>query len=382
MARFKIACIFGTRPEVIKMASVIQQLQSMPHQFEVYILCTGQHRELLVPLLQWFDLHITKNIDIMQPNQQLNWLSAQIMLSLGELFQSEKYDYIIAQGDTTSVLGAALAAFHEKIPFAHVEAGLRTYDRYFPFPEEMNRVLIGRLASVHFAPTLQAANNLRAEGVKAKDILMTGNTVIDALLYTNARLQHNKAQAHSASSPRTILVTTHRRENFGEPLERICHAIKKIATDRRDIRFVCIVHPNPNIKLPIHNLLDNITNIELKEPLPYQELVDILEQSFLVLTDSGGLQEEAPALKKPVLVMRNQTERPEVVSQGGALLVGSDERLIYYWVNKLLDDETFYQSMVIGSSPYGDGTAGKKIAQHIGKILQERSKLSSEDAVI
>lgn len=370
MSRFKVACVFGTRPEVIKMAPVILALEALPEYFDVRIISTGQHRELLTPLVDWFGLKIDTNLDLMQANQGLNELCGKIIIALGTIFQKEKFDCVIGQGDTTTVFAASLAAFHEKIPFAHVEAGLRTYDRYSPFPEEMNRVLAGRLTTIHFPPTLASQNNLLKEGISANHICMTGNTVIDALKFTVQRLP-KQDDANVNPYKKLILVTAHRRENFGEPLQRICQAILRIAQSSNDIRIVFSVHPNPNVKEMVYAYLNNIANVELCGPMPYLELVSYMAACDIVLTDSGGLQEEAPALNKPVLILREETERPECVELGGAKLVGSNEDLIVDSVTNLLNDNAAYKKMVLGFSPYGDGKAGQYIADHLITALSQ-----------
>ena len=307
MSQLKVACIFGTRPELIKMAPVIHALQADPQCFKVETICTGQHKELLIPLVEWFKLRIDRNLDVMRAGQGLNELTGRLMTEFGKLFAEVHYDCVIGQGDTTSVFAAAFAAFHEKIPFVHVEAGLRTFDRDLPFPEEMNRVLVGRLASLHFAPTESAAENLRKEGILESNLFMVGNTAIDALRYTVRNIE-NPAKS-SNTDKKLILVTAHRRENFGEPLQRICKAIRHLAEKSDNLEFVFPVHPNPNVRSLVFEALGGLDNVHLIDPAPYEQLVAYLQRSHLVLTDSGGIQEEAPALGKPVLVLREETER-------------------------------------------------------------------------
>ncbi len=373
----KICCIFGTRPEVIKMAPVIHELKKKHPEITTHVVCSGQHRELLNSLIEWFELNVDLNMDVMAPNQNLNALSAKLMSEFDKLFTREKYDCVVAQGDTTTVLMAAIAAFYAKIPYGHVEAGLRTFDRNLPFPEEMNRVLVGKSASLHFAPTQVAADNLRREGVAENEIVTTGNTVIDALYYTVKKLG---LDAKNPSREKLILVTAHRRENHGEPLKRICRALARIAKDHSDFSIVFPVHPNPNVRSVVYELLGNLPNISLVEPLAYDELVRLMVKSYLVITDSGGLQEEAPALKKPVLVLREETERPEVVDLGGARLVGSDEDLIVDSVDRLIASEKEYQEMIIGYSPYGTGQSAeltvKSLVQYLKSIQAEASLAS------
>jgi len=361
----RVACIFGTRPELIKMAPVIHAMQQ--RNLEVHAICTGQHRELLLPLIDWFGLNVYRNLDVMAPSQTLNGLSSRLMHEFELLFKEVRYDIVIGQGDTTSVLAAALAAFHERIPFGHVEAGLRTYDMNSPFPEEMNRVLVGRLASLHFAPTAAARQNLLNEGVNDTTIFNVGNTVIDALHYTSAKLDEQGDS--STVNHKTILLTTHRRENHGQPLKNICTAIRHIAEDFKDVNVIFPVHPNPNVRAVVHERLADLNNVRLIEPAPYNELVTYLKNSYLVLTDSGGLQEEAPALGKPVLVLREETERPELIELGGGCLVGSDPKKIYESVRELLLNAGAYHAMVLGYSPYGDGKTSYRIAELVAAQL-------------
>lgn len=369
MKALTVCCIFGTRPEVIKMAPVIHAL--LQHKdVKTHVVCSGQHRELLYPLVDWFDLKVDVNLDVMQANQTLNSLAANLMTEFGNLFKQHHYDCVVAQGDTTTVLMAALAAFYAGIPFAHVEAGLRTFDKQFPFPEEMNRVLAGQLASLHFAPTSVSADNLKREGTPDEAVVITGNTVIDALYYTTRKLN---LSTH-ATAEKKILVTAHRRENFGEPLNRICHALLTIAKRYPDVKMLLPVHPNPNVKDTVHALLGDRPNVSLVQPLPYEQLVQELATAYLVVTDSGGIQEEAPALKKPVLVLREETERPELVALGGARLVGSDEKLIIDSIDELLNDPVAYQKMVIGYSPYGDGNAATLL---VNKMLTYLSHVNA-----
>lgn len=342
------------------MAPIIQKLNDAD-EFEVISICTGQHRELLTPLLEWFKVPVHYNMDVMRAGQNLNELAGRLMTEFGKLFAETRYDYVIGQGDTTSVVAAAWAAFHEKIPFLHVEAGLRTFDRNLPFPEEMNRVMVGRIASLHFAPTESSAQNLRSEGVAEEDIFMIGNTVIDSLQFTAGKVAADVVQEESGR--RMIFMTAHRRENFGEPLLRICSAVRAIVTKFPDVDVVFPVHPNPNVRSIVHSVLGDLKSVRLIDPVPYEELVGYLLRSHFILTDSGGLQEEAPALGKPVLVLREETERPELVALGGSLLVGSDEDLILKQATCLLTDDAFYQAMVLGYSPYGDGTSADRLVE-------------------
>lgn len=372
MREFSVCCIFGTRPEVIKMAPVIHAFAKHPH-INMDVVNSGQHRELLYPLIDWFNLKVDINMNVMQANQNLNSLASNLIGEFGKLFKQKKYDCVLSQGDTTTVLMSALAAFYAEIPFAHVEAGLRTFDKNFPFPEEMNRVLAGHLASLHFAPTVASADNLRNEHVPEEAIVITGNTVIDALHFTLNKLQ----MTHKKNENKTILVTVHRRENFGEPLLRICRALAAIAKKYPQVSMVLPVHPNPNVGKVVHEILGALPNISLVEPLPYQELVELLASSYLVVTDSGGIQEEAPALKKPVLVLREETERPELVALGGARLVGSNENLIIESISTLLEQPEAYDKMVIGYSPYGNGNASQLIVDKVINFLSDKKKVKN-----
>ncbi|MBD9443994.1 UDP-N-acetylglucosamine 2-epimerase (non-hydrolyzing) [Rhizobium sp. RHZ01] len=371
MTKLRIACVFGTRPEVIKMAPVIRALKSHADAFDVQVVCTGQHRDLIAPLTDWFDLDIDVNLDVMTINQGLNGLTGTLLIELERFLSSNHFDGVVGQGDTTTVFASALAAFHRKIPFFHIEAGLRTFDMNFPFPEEMNRVMVGKLASLHFAPTNNAASNLLSEGISDDKIFVVGNTVIDALNFTTNKLPPLEIREDAGS--KLVLVTAHRRENFGAPLERICNAIRRIALARRDIHFVFPVHPNPNVRKVVGERLLELENVSLLDPLPYPKLVSYLRRCDLVLTDSGGLQEEAPALLKPVLVLREETERPEIVELGGSLLVGSSEAAIFDCVIELLTNETRYRQMIIGRSPYGDGLASIKIVDKINAFFDRSS---------
>lgn len=351
------------------MAPIIQKLSESP-EYEVVSINTGQHRELLTPLLEWFDLQVHHSMDVMRAGQSLNELAGRLMTEFGKLFKQTGYDYVIGQGDTTSVVTAAWAAFHEKIPFLHVEAGLRTFDRNLPFPEEMNRVMVGRLASLHFAPTETSVKNLLAEGVQAEHIFMIGNTVIDALQFTASKVAYDLPKFDNGR--RMIFMTAHRRENFGEPLLRVCSAVRAIVTRFSDVDVVFPVHPNPNVRNVVYAALGDLPSVNLIDPVPYNELVGYLLRSYFVLTDSGGLQEEAPALSKPVLVLRDETERPELVNMGGSLLVGSDTERIVSEASKLLTDPARYQRMVLGYSPYGDGNAAERLEECLRQHLMTR----------
>lgn len=368
----KILCIVGTRPEAIKMAPVILALKTAPWA-TVRVLATAQHRQMLDQVLSLFGIVPDIDLDVMQPNQTLPALTARLMTALDECFAAEAPDAVLAQGDTTTVMVAALAAFYRRIPFGHVEAGLRTGDLFNPFPEEMNRIVAGNLARWHFAPTESARRNLLAEALPEDSIFVTGNTVIDALLDVAERC--NDVAPAIPPGQRLVLVTAHRRENFGEPFEQICRTIRHLADHREDVVFLYPVHPNPNVKETAYALLGDHPRIQLCEPLDYLPFVAAMKRAHFILSDSGGVQEEAPALGKPVLVLRRETERPEAVTEGVVKLVGSDFDAIVRESLRLLDDSVAYRTMARGVSPYGDG----KAAARISEILR-RSLLGAEPA--
>jgi UDP-N-acetylglucosamine 2-epimerase (non-hydrolysing) len=358
MNNLKILCTLGTRPEVIKMAPVIWALQKEPWA-NIRIVVTAQHREMLDQMLSLFNIKAHRDLNIMQANQTLSELSGRLLNELDLVFQAEKPDIVIAQGDTTTVFITALISFYHRIPFAHVEAGLRTSDLYNPFPEEANRILTSHLTTLHFAPTQTAKNALLKEGILEKKIFITGNTVIDTLLIMSQKnLSHN---FNYDKNKKLILVTAHRRENFGAPFLEICHAIKKIADECEDIQIIYPVHPNPHVYKTAHETLGNHPRIILSGPLDYGPFIALMKDSYCLLTDSGGIQEEAPALAKPVLVLRNETERPEAVEAGVVKLVGTSQENIVKETQKLLTDPTYYAGMAKGVSPYGDGKASARI---------------------
>ena len=360
----KIVCVVGTRPEAIKMAPVILALKQAQWA-EVRVLATAQHRHLLDQVMQVFDIEPDIDLDIMRPNQALTTLTARLLLDLDDVLLAEKPDAVLAQGDTTTVMTVALACFYHKIPFGHVEAGLRTWDMQNPFPEEMNRVIAGRLAKWHFAPTESSRQNLLREGVSDVDIVVTGNTVIDALLSVVDRDVELPVKLDPAK--RLILVTAHRRENFGEPFERVCRALLTLLERNPDVQVLYPVHPNPNVHETAHRLLGEHPRVVLCDPLDYLPFVAAMKRAYLILSDSGGVQEEAPALGKPVLVLRHETERQEAVQEGVVKLVGTDFDVIVSEAQRLLDDSSAYAEMARGISPYGDG----KGAERIVAVLRE-----------
>ncbi|WP_020559656.1 non-hydrolyzing UDP-N-acetylglucosamine 2-epimerase [Thiofilum flexile] len=354
----KILCVIGTRPEAIKMAPIIMALKKEPWA-NVRVLATAQHRHMLDQVNQFFDIHPDIDLNIMRPNQTLTALTARLLFELDNVLHTEKPDVVLIQGDTTTVMTVALACFYHHIPIGHVEAGLRTWDIQSPFPEEANRVIAGKLTRWHFAPTESSRQNLLKEGIANSQIFVTGNTVIDALLITASQdLEHNISVD---PTKKLVLVTSHRRENFGEPFRNICRALRTLAERNPHIQFLYPVHPNPNIKEIAYQFLDKLPNFTLCEPLDYAPFIAAMKQAYLILTDSGGVQEEAPALGKPVLVLREETERPEAVEMGVVKLVGSSYEQIVKETQHLLDDEIAYQAMAKGVSPYGDGKSAERI---------------------
>lgn len=359
-----ILCVVGTRPEAIKMAPVIRALKNEDWA-NVRVLATAQHRHMLDQVLSFFGVEPDIDLDIMRPNQALTTLTARLLLDLDDVLQAEKPDVVLVQGDTTTVMTVALACFYHRIPIGHVEAGLRTWDMHNPFPEEANRVIAGRLARWHFAPTESSRQNLLREGIPDSDVVVTGNTVIDALLMTADR--NPELGIDLDPEKRLVLITSHRRENFGEPFRNICRALRTLALRNENVQFLYPVHPNPNVKDVAHEMLGDCSNIHLCSPLDYAPFVAAMKRSSLIISDSGGVQEEAPALGKPVLVLRDETERPEAVEQGVVKLVGPNYERIVEETQRLLDDESAYRSMARGISPYGDGRGAERIV----KVLRE-----------
>jgi UDP-N-acetylglucosamine 2-epimerase (non-hydrolysing) len=353
-----VLCVVGTRPEAVKMAPVILALQREPWA-RVRVLATAQHRQMLDQVLGFFGITPDVDLDLMRPGQTLAGLTSRLMASLDQVLEAERPDVVLAQGDTTTVMVAALASFYRRIPFGHVEAGLRTHDIDNPFPEEANRLIAGRLARWHFAPTARSRDNLLAEGVRLDTIHVTGNTVIDALLDTARR--DIPLPFDLPADRRVVLVTAHRRENFGEPFRDICRALRTLAQTHPDVQFVYPVHPNPNITTVAHEWLSGLPGVTLCEPLDYAPFVALMKRACLIISDSGGVQEEAPALGKPVLVLRDETERPEAVELGVVALVGPHHDRIVREAGRLLGDERARQAMARGVSPYGDGQSAARI---------------------
>jgi UDP-N-acetylglucosamine 2-epimerase (non-hydrolysing) len=364
----KISLIFGTRPEAIKLCPLVLELKQHP-EFDVNVCVTGQHRQMLDQVLDVFDVVPDVDLNLMQPDQMLAGLTARALTAIDKYLADYQPDIVIIQGDTTTTFCAALAAFYRQVPVGHVEAGLRTWNRFSPYPEEINRVMTSRLADLHFAPTQWAKENLLKEGIHENRIFVTGNTVIDALHIAVEKIRQKppeiaglpKEFLYGDNHPVT-LITGHRRESFGEGFQNICKAVLELSKQFPEVAFVYPVHLNPNVRKPVSDILSEHNNIYLIEPLAYLPFVALMNRSKIVLTDSGGIQEEAPGLGKPVLVMRDTTERPEAVHTGTVKLVGTDKKMIFDNVAMLLTDENSYNTMARATNPYGDGQACQRIA--------------------
>lgn len=370
----KILTVFGTRPEAIKMAPVVSELSS---DLDVIVCVTAQHREMLDQVLGLFEIKPDYDLDVMQPGQDLFDLTSNVLLGMKEVLVNTSPDLVLVHGDTTTTMAVSLAAFYLQIPVGHVEAGLRTYNIKSPFPEEINRQLTSRVTDYHFSPTEHARENLLAEGVPEKQILVTGNTVIDALLSIVDKARQVSFSDEllkllpflvEESLPRIVLVTGHRRENFGSGFEEICQALHDLAGMLPEVQIVYPVHLNPNVQEPVSRILTGLKNVHLIEPLDYLPFVKLMDASYLILTDSGGVQEEAPSLGKPVLVMRDTTERPEAVKAGTVQLVGSSREKIVKSVDQLLSNDRLYKEMSRAHNPYGDGKASFRIKEFINKL--------------
>lgn len=375
----RVLSIFGTRPEAIKMAPLVKKLARYPDEIEVINCVTAQHRQMLDQVLSLFEITPEIDLDLMRTGQDLFDLTSNIIVRMRDVFKEVKPDICLVHGDTTTSVAAALAAFYSQVAVGHVEAGLRTHLRYSPFPEELNRQLTGRLASYHFAPTIQARDNLLSEGIAPSTITVTGNTVIDALLDVDQRIDRDpvlrsqlsdklKKAGYAVTDRPFILVTGHRRENFGSGIESICHALRALALARPGHDFVYPMHLNPNVRAPVLQILSNLPNVALIEPLDYAEFIFLMKHSYLILTDSGGIQEEGPSLGKPILVTRDTTERPEAIAAGTAVVVGTDMRRIVDAVNNLIDDKARYNAMANATNPYGDGHAADRIVEVIRTV--------------
>ena len=380
----KIMLVFGTRPEAIKMAPLVKEFQKYPEQFQTIVCVTGQHREMLDQVLHIFEITPDNDLNIMKQGQDLYDVTARVLTGMRDVLKEANPDIVLVHGDTTTSMAAALAAFYQQIPVGHVEAGLRTHDIYSPWPEEMNRQITGRIATYHFSPTPLSRQNLLDEGVCDEKITVTGNTVIDALYMVVERIKNDKTLDLELNcslinagynvdrlnaGKRLVLITGHRRENFGEGFITICKAIKALVEKFPDVDFVYPMHLNPNVRKPIHEMfgkgLSNLKNMFFIEPLEYLSFVFLMEKSTIVLTDSGGIQEEAPGLGKPVLVMRNTTERPEALEAGTVKLVGTDFNRIVEEVSRLLEDQGYYGVMSEAVNPYGDGKACERIVYQL-----------------
>jgi len=371
----KVICIFGTRPEAIKMAPVLRELQKKMDLFKTVVVVTAQHREMLDQVLKLFALHSDYDLNIMQESQTLYHITTSTLSRLEKVIERENPNFILVQGDTTTTFAATLAAFYQRIPVGHIEAGLRSYDRFNPYPEEINRTLTDALCELHFAPTSTAKRNLLKENIKEGSIFVTGNTVIDALysaLKKPHRFRNSVLKKMDFGSRRIILLTAHRRENWGIPLENICLSIRKLIQKYDDLEIVYPVHLNPNVKNVVYRILKDSPRIHLIKPLDYLDFVNLIDRCFLVLTDSGGLQEEAPALGKPVLVLRKVTERPEGVEAGTVKIVGLSKESIFRETCKLLDNKRTYNKMATSVNPYGDGKASKRIVDAILYYFKEK----------
>jgi len=364
--RIHVLAVLGTRPEAIKLAPVIRELARHRDQFKVRVCITAQHRHLLEPILRWFRIPVHYDLDVMRPNQELCALTALILERFHAVLEAQRPDVVLVQGDTTTVMAASLAAFYHRVPVGHVEAGLRTLNRYSPFPEEINRRLASQLSTLHFAPTEWSRQNLLKEGIPPERIFVTGNTVIDALLETRDRVVRRppaipQLRGFKPAGRKLIVVTAHRRENFGQGLTSICRGILRLASERQDIEIVYPVHPNPNVRSIVQPMLGGKDRIHLIDPLDYPQFVWLLSQAYLALSDSGGIQEEMPSLGRPALVMRENTERPEGVKAGVCRLVGTSSEVIYRTVTELLDNPKAYAQFARRRNPFGDGKAAQRI---------------------
>lgn len=374
----KILCIYGTRPEAIKMAPVVHELRKAGVPTEVCI--TAQHREMLDQVNAFFEIVPDYDLNIMQPGQTLNGLTSRLFGALDEMLIQAKPDWVLVHGDTTTSAVAAWAAFHRGIKVAHVEAGLRTRNKQSPYPEEVNRQITGRIADMHFAPTPTAKSNLMQEAISADDILVTGNTVIDALHMGLAKIEAGATsrdleliKSLLINQARVVTITGHRRENFGEGFEQLCRAVKELALRYTDVKWIYPVHLNPNVQEPVKRILGDLANVHLIAPIDYPAFIYLMQKSYLILTDSGGVQEEAPSLGKPVLVMRDTTERPEAVESGTVKLTGTHAETIVHEVAQLLDNSTLYERMSKATNPYGDGLAAKRIAHFFSQSEKDES---------
>jgi len=365
----RILTIFGTRPEAIKLAPVVRQLKKQPNEFNTIVGVTGQHDHLLQQVLDVFNMVPTFNLRALCKNQSLSQLTSKILVGMDPVIENLKPNMIIVQGDTTTAFAAALAAYYHQVPIAHVEAGLATRDKYQPFPEEINRTLIDQISDLFFAPTENNRMNLLKSGIPDRKIHVTGNTVIEALATISALNHVPQNMGIPPIKNRMILITAHRRESFGKPFEDICRAIQQLSNMHPDIQFIYPLHPNPRVRRPADDMLSSAKNIDLIESVDYLSFVYLMKRADFILTDSGGIQEEAPSLNKPVLILRNKTERQELVDAGGAQLVGTDPKRIIRETNRLIEDNAHYQNMAHIKNPFGDETASSKIIETLREYL-------------
>lgn len=369
----KVLLVFGTRPEAIKMAPLVKEFKKNHQYFETKVCVTAQHREMLDQVLEFFEIIPDYDLDLMKPNQNLHNLTSEVLIAMKGVLEGFKPEFVFVHGDTTTSMAASLAAFYCEIKVCHVEAGLRTFNKNSPFPEEINRQITGRISDYHFAPTKTSKENLLQENISKDSILVTGNTVIDALLQSVEKVKMNPTRLvlgleEEIGSRDVILVTGHRRENHGEGFERICRALKRIAEDDSNRLIIYPVHLNPKVQEPVNRILTGLSNVILISPLAYQDFIWLMNRSKIIITDSGGVQEEAPSLGKPVLVMRDTTERPEAVDAGTVVLVGTDENIIVSTAIKLLSDRREIERMSKLHNPYGDGKACKRIVEYISSL--------------
>lgn len=370
----KILLIFGTRPEAIKMAPLVKEFQKNKDNFETKVCVTAQHREMLDQVLDFFDIKPDYDLNLMKPNQNLYNLTAEIIVQLKGVLEDFTPNYVFVHGDTTTTMAGSIASFYSGAKVCHIEAGLRTHNKLSPFPEEINRQITGRIADFHFAPTEQSKENLLQENVADTSILITGNTVIDALLESVEKVNENPSKliqnlSSEIGDKEVVLVTGHRRENHGDGFERICQALKTIATEKPNHLIIYPVHLNPKVQEPVNRILGGVPNIKLIDPLAYQDFIWLMNRAKIIITDSGGVQEEAPSLGKPVLVMRDTTERPEAVKAGTVILVGTDKEKIIKETLDLLDNSERFKKMSELHNPYGDGKASKRVVEFIGEIV-------------
>lgn len=368
MKRIKVMTVFGTRPEAIKMAPVVLELAKYPEMITPVITVTAQHRDMLDQVLNLFDITPDHDLDIMAQGQTLFDITCKAMQGLNTVLEQEKPDIVLVHGDTTTTFAGALAAYYHQTAVGHVEAGLRTHNKYSPFPEEMNRKLTGSLTDLHFAPTNTARDNLAEENIKGESVFVTGNTVIDALLRTvdeNFVFENELLKSIDYKNKKVVLVTTHRRENLGEPMRHVYQALRDIVNEFADVEIVFPVHKNPKVREVVESELGGIDRVHLIDPLDYEPFANLLARSYLVLTDSGGIQEEAPALGKPVLVLRDTTERPEAIGAGTVKLIGTDKKRVYSEARLLITDKAEYHKMSNACNPYGDGQASRRIVEAI-----------------